>query len=403
MQEAQEIAVVCRPLRSRRADHARRVVAAAAAVGATTLLCLLVTCARGATEAQACEEDLEAIPGFLQANDTGAKDELAQWGRQHFDDALTNARREVARVQDVEECRVALNAYLKAWRKGHLLVVNLPPANAPAPAPDAGPGRTAADVDASRIPTITALSKTTVLLTVPSFASQYRRPLITLIARHHEQLRAHTHWIIDVRGNDGGADDTYYPLLSWLMPDEFEDIGADWLATPANIEGERQRCALYAPGDKDCERDSAEALRRMQSVATGSYVQQEDGPAIRHARVEHVEPHRPARVAILMDSRCASSCEEFLMTVRQSFAVKLIGRPSRGSLDYSNLRPHDLPSGERVLRYAISRSERLPDFPVDPSGVEPDVYMPEPSDAEARHNEELQVRHWLESGSFGPP
>jgi C-terminal processing protease CtpA/Prc len=238
------------------------------------------------------------------------------------------------------------------------------------------------------------------LLTVPSFAGEYRQPLLKLIAQHREQLRAHTDWIIDVRGNDGGADDTYYPLLSWLMPDELEDIGAEWLATPANIEGERQRCALYAPGDKDCERASAEALSRMQSVATGSYVQQEDGPAIRNARVEHVEPRRPARVAILMDSRCASSCEEFLLTVRQSFAVKLIGQPSRGSLDYSNLRPHDLPSGERVLRYAISRSERLPDLPVDPAGVQPDIYMPEPSTADARHDEEVQVRHWLESGSF---
>jgi hypothetical protein len=388
MQEMAGVAGLGSPIRSRRAVPAHAVLAAA--IRSTALLCILITGARGATEAEACAEDLEAIPGFLQANDAGAKDELARWGGQHFDDALASARREVARVQDGEECRLALNAYLKAWRKGHLLVVN------------AGPRRTAVDVDASRSPTIRALSKTTVLLTVPSFAGQYRQPLITLIARHHEQLRAHTRWIIDVRGNDGGADDTYYPLLSWLMPDELQDIGAQWLATPANIEGERQRCPLYAPGDKNCENDSAEALRRMQSVAIGSYVQQEDGPVIRHARVAHVEPSRPARVAVLMDSRCASSCEEFLMTVRQSFAVKLIGRPSRGSLDYSNLRPHDLPSGERVLRYAISRSERLPDLPVDPSGVEPDIYMPEPSDAGARHNEELQVRHWLESGSFAP-
>ncbi len=28
-----------------------------------------------------------------------------------------------------------------------------------------------------------------------------------------------------------GDDTTYYPLLSWLMPDEREDVGAEWLAT----------------------------------------------------------------------------------------------------------------------------------------------------------------------------
>ena len=147
---------------------------------------------------------------------------------------------------------------------------------------------------------------------------------------------------------------------------------------------------------------AAEAVRRMNSVTAGSYVQQEEGPAIDYVHVENVEPRRPARVAVLMDSRCASSCEEFLLTVRQSFAVKLVGRHSRGSLDYSNLRPHVLPSGRRVLRYAISRSERLPDLPVDLSGVEPDIYLPEPANAEARTDEVLRVQHWLEGGSLAP-
>jgi C-terminal processing protease CtpA/Prc len=108
------------------------------------------------------------------------------------------------------------------------------------------------------------------------------------------------------------------------------------------------------------------------------------------------------RVAVLMDNGCASSCEEFLLTVRQGFAVKLVGRRSRGSLDYSNLRPYVLPSAERVLRYAISRSLRLPDLPVDLSGVEPDIYLPAPSSAESRADEVLQVRHWLEGGTLAP-
>ena len=124
------------------------------------------------------------------------------------------------------------------------------------------------------------LSDRTVLLTIPTFANEYRQPLINLIAQHRQELIAHTNWIIDVRGNDGGDDDTYYPLLSWLVPGEREDISAEWLATPANIEGEQQFCALYAPGDKECERVSAEAVSRMKSVETGSYIQQAEGPVV---------------------------------------------------------------------------------------------------------------------------
>lgn len=371
-----------------------------APIRATGVLCLLATCTQAATLSEECAIDLEAIPSFLQENDAGARDELAQWGQPHFDNALTKAREEVARVQDREECRIALNSYLKAWRKGHLLVSNISVSNARATGAVAD--RTSANVDSSLIPTIRPLSDRTALLTIPTFAGEYRQPLIKSIAQHRQELIAHTNWIIDVRGNDGGNDDTYYPLLSWLVPGEREDIGAEWLATPANIEGEQQVCALYSPGDKECERVSADAVRRMKSVGTGSYVQQEDSPVVQYIRAEKSEPRRPGRVAVLMDNRCASSCEEFLLTVRQSFAVKLIGRPSRGSLDYSNLRPHILPSGERVLRYAISRSERLPDLPVDLSGVQPDIYLPGPLNSEARADEVLQVQHWLEGGSLAP-
>jgi len=228
------------------------------------------------------------------------------------------------------------------------------------------------------------------------------------MTQRRQELITHSNWIIDVRGNDGGDDGTYQALLPWLLADEREDIGAEWLATPANIEAERQFCALYAPGDKDCEEMSAEAVSRMKSVAAGSYVQQESGPVIDYLHAEKLAFRRPTRVVVLVDRRCASSCEEFLLTVRQSFTVKLVGQPSRGSLDYSNLRPYVLPSGERVLRYAISRSERLPDLPVDLAGVEPDVYLPGPANtevranAETRANEVLQVQHWLEGGSLAP-
>jgi len=392
-------------------------------IAVTAMLCLLATCAHAATVAEECAIDLEAIPGFLLENDAGAKDELAQWGQAHFDAALTQARADVARVQDQEACRIALNAYLKAWRKGHLLVSNrspamstLSPVSAPvataaaatAPVTAAPAGPPTAQLDPSLGPTIRALSGRTILLTLPTFAGDYRQPLNKLMTQRRQELITHSNWIIDVRGNDGGDDGTYQALLPWLLADEREDIGAEWLATPANIEAERQFCALYAPGDKDCEEMSAEAVSRMKSVAAGSYVQQESGPVIDYLHAEKLAFRRPTRVVVLVDRRCASSCEEFLLTVRQSFTVKLVGQPSRGSLDYSNLRPYVLPSGERVLRYAISRSERLPDLPVDLAGVEPDVYLPGPANtevranAETRANEVLQVQHWLEGGSLAP-
>jgi len=247
------------------------------------------------------------------------------------------------------------------------------------------------------------LSPQTALLTVPSFADEVREPLTRLLAAHRTALAARRRWIIDVRNNSGGSDSTFEPLLPWLLQNETVNVGADWLVTPANIEAHRRVCAMVSPGSKGCAAFVAQALERMRHAAPGSLVPQEDGDAVRYVRPAKREPHSPERVAILIDRGCGSTCEEFLLAVRQSSSVKLLGRRTSGSLDYSNLRPHDLPSGERQLWYATSRSQRLPDMPVDVTGIQPDIYLPAPADGAARIEEVRRAQRWLEGGSLAPP
>ena len=104
------------------------------------------------------------------------------------------------------------------------------------------------------------------------------------------------------------------------------------------------------------------------------------------------------RVAVLVDKRCGSTCEEFLLVARQSLKVKLFGQSSAGSLDYSNLRPFTLPSGKRLLMYATSRSLRLPQFSVDAAGIPPDQVLPVPVDAAGSEEAIVEVQRVLESG-----
>jgi len=128
----------------------------------------------------------------------------------------------------------------------------------------------------------------------------------------------------------------------------------------------------------------------------------EDGDAMSYGRLEQPEPHRPLRVAILIDGRCASSCEQFALEARQSFSVKLIGRHTSGSLDYANLRPYDLPSGRRRLWYATTRSTRIPGLMVDVAGVQPDIYLPIEAGDDANNEELRRAQSWLEGGSLAP-
>jgi hypothetical protein len=344
--------------------------------------------------AELCVKDLEVIPGFLLENDTGAKEHLAQFGQKHFDDALAQAKSAAMQVSDDKGCMQVLNLYLRAWRKGHLEVS---PYFHWSIKPTAG--STPAKKDKLRFQT---LSQKTVLLTLKGFMPQDREPLIALLKSNHAALAKHPNWIIDVRGNIGGNDSTYQPLLQWLMPDEMVNVGDLWLATPANLEGHKNLCAIVASGDAECEKGTNEAIARIGKAPTGSLIPQDDKGSISFERQTPLELRRPSRVAILIDGDCASACEQFLLDARQSFNVKLIGRRTFGSLDFSNLRPFVLPSGERLLMYATSRSLRIPDLPVDLAGIPPDIYLPLAPGERAEEEEVVRVQSWLEGGSLAP-
>lgn len=191
------------------------------------------------------------------------------------------------------------------------------------------------------------------------------------------------------------------PLLPWIASGERVDVGVEWLSTPANIASQETICALYAPGNASCTTHMAQAATRMRSVQPGQFVAQNaDGP-MAYAPFSD-QAGQPARVAVLVDRDCGSSCEQFLLAARQSFRVKLIGRNSGGALDYSNLRMQPLPSGLRQLAYATSRSARLPHLQVDLDGIQPDIYLPPPTDEAGREDEIVRVRRWLEGGTLRP-
>jgi hypothetical protein len=362
--------------------------------------CFSAHCLGQSTAANLCTKDLEAIPGFLLGNDTGAKDHLAQFGQKHFDDALAEAKVAASRVTDADGCEDVLNHYLRAWRKGHLAV-------SPFPLPQAksatgGQPIRAAGTPREDDPKLQILSSKTILLTLKSFKCENRAPLIALLKEEHATFATHPNWILDVRGNGGGCDSTYEPILAWLLPDETVSVDGVWLATPANLDGQKKYCAILSPGDSECEKFATDAVARMLHAPAGSLVPQDDKGSVSFDRQRPLEPQRPSRVAILIDGGCGSSCDEFLLAVRQSFNVKLIGRRTFGDLDFSNVRPFILPSGERMLWYATSRSLRIPDDPVDLAGIPPDIYLPLAAGEHAKQDETIRVQSWLEGGSLAP-
>ena len=336
------------------------------------------------TTAAECVADLDALAPYMLANDAGARDHVAQKGQATFDAAFVTARSLAADAVSDDSCLAVLRDYLMAFRRTHLSVRSTSSVGAP-PQPN------------RRVPEFRVISARTAILTVPSFADQAGEAIAQIIKKSARDIALRPNLIIDVRGNTGGSDWTYQPLLPLVAANTRRDVGAMLLATPANSAANRAVCDLMAPDSKQCRDTTRAASEAMDRAPPGTFI-----PIPGERAVETVEPDKvtsyPQRVAVLVDKRCASTCEEFLLVARQSFKVKLFGQSSAGALDYSNLRPFTLPSRKRLLMYATSRSLRLPQFSVDAAGIPPDQVLPVPVDAAGREEEIVEVQRVLESG-----
>ena len=340
--------------------------------------------------ADQCRADLDALPSFLAVNDAGAADRLKALGQAAFDAALGEARDRVQRVSRDEECVMVLRDYLQIYRRGHLAV-------APLRSAAAGTGMPSPGASDPKAPSFRALANDTAVITLPTFDDRYASLIEQLVKEHIQELTSMPYLVIDVRRNNGGSDSSYAALLPLLAANVTRSMGTEFLSTPANIASSEAVCRLPEFASENCVAFMKPVIEAMKAAPAGTYALPQN-----ESRGEPKSPGRvlanPRRIAVMIDRQCGSSCEEFVLLARQSFKVKTFGRPTYGALDYSNLRPHDLPSGKRRLFYATSRSTRLPWFRVDAAGIAPDVFFPPPRDDVGFDAEIDAARDVLESG-----
>jgi hypothetical protein len=347
-----------------------------------------------------CVADLDDLSAFIEANDAGAADALADHGpaiRLAFD----KARQDAAVAEDMKTCGRLMHAYARTWRPGHISVSPTPgnetreagqgdqqaaqQAAQPQPKPAADP----------MAPRLRVLGRNTLLFVIPTFDDRYAPVMAKLVADHRAELVSHKNWIVDVRNNGGGSDSTYAPLMGWLLDGDLRGYRTEYFVTPANIKAQEEICARTSD-PAGCGREIDPVVAKMRMAAPGSFVLAGTN-RIEYEKVK-LEAKRPARVAVLTDHGCGSSCEQFVLEARTSYRVKIVGRPTYGSLDVSNLRPHLLPSGRAQLNYATTRTTRLPDMRIDTIGVAPDILLPKPVDEAGRDAELRNVQRWIEGG-----
>ncbi len=89
----------------------------------------------------------------------------------------------------------------------------------------------------------------------------------------------------------------------------------------------------------------------------------------------NIQKNSPKQVAILVNNKTASSGEAFILQVKQSKKVKILGIPTYGVVDYGSSGLFDFGCSIYKLRMPMWRTMRLPDYPIDNIGIQPDVYL----------------------------
>lgn len=214
------------------------------------------------------------------------------------------------------------------------------------------------------------LSKSTLYFRLPSFNHLVKHVVDSLIELNHDLITETPNLILDVRNNGGGSDVTYGELIQYLYTGKITLINNSIWSSPDNIQ--KFKNILSDPEYPESGKGYIRGLVKKLESNPNSFVKKEDN-VIRRVR----SLSEPKRVIVLMNKGCGSSCEEFVLAARQSKKVILMGENTAGVLDYANVHTLQLPCSGWTLQYATSRTNRLPEFPIDNIGIEPQVRIPE--------------------------
>jgi len=209
-----------------------------------------------------------------------------------------------------------------------------------------------------------------VVLRLPGFDLQYK-PLIDSLIKSNFHTITHTpHLIIDVRGNMGGFNLSFEELLPLLYTDTIVSHGAYIMATDDNIK-------LYEDLLKndqypnESKQQTINLIKNLKMHRNGYYLTPD--VITTFPQVQEF----PAKVGILMDEGSGSATEFLILAAKQSKKVTLFGKRSTGAVDYLNLvSPRSMACSQYMLWCPTARSARLPQHPIDNTGIIPDVEIP---------------------------
>jgi C-terminal processing protease CtpA/Prc len=181
-----------------------------------------------------------------------------------------------------------------------------------------------------------ALTDKTNYLRVKSFRAEYYAELDSFYKKIHEAVISKPFLVIDVRGNGGGAESNYFPLLKYLYTNPIYPDVFQFYATPDIIKRHQESLAVMRADSirygKNMIQSTEEIIRQLQAAKMNSFLPPAKQTPI---TLTTVLPF-PRKVILLTDRGCASSCEAFIYNASQSKKVETMGENTGGFVGFGN-------------------------------------------------------------------
>ncbi|TCC92004.1 hypothetical protein EZ428_09725 [Pedobacter frigiditerrae] len=324
-----------------------------------------------------CKLNFEALVNQVKPNYAGFNDKVNAKNLTYFNDFTSKLQNKAANVKAIDSCYVILKTWTNFFKDRHLRVQlgwryrekfpeKVKEINKQFPKRDLPP---AAQDKLSEETSITILENDALLFRLPSFEWSEKKKIDSLITNYKSTLKDKPYWVIDLRGNAGGTDYAYNSLLPYLYTNPIKVKPDEYWASDGNINILKEN--LSDTNLPEGNKQFLSSVIKLMENNKGKFVNP-SGKDFFLTTLDSVYKY-PKKIAILIDRNSESSAETFLLNAKQSKKVILFGENSAGVLDYSNTQYFDLPQPDFKLVAAISRSKRLPLYPIDNIGIAPDV------------------------------
>ncbi len=166
--------------------------------------------------------------------------------------------------------------------------------------------------------------------------------------------------IVDLRKNIGGYENAFYPLLPYVVDSTMmlsEFMGEQGIYTNFTKRNCNRRINQMKPflesEDEDIRRIAQELTEEAKERAGAGFIYEKDEDLIAHD--QKIEARGHARMIFLVDSTTEDAAETLIQQSKRMKRVTVVGRPTRGTIDYSNIMTIAYEGGFR-FSYPISRS-----------------------------------------------